>query len=289
VPGAAAASQARPQAGTAVSQSAPSPEPVSVEQDQDARETREKLEEIMKRLPPAVGRVIRLDPSLMGNESYMATYPALVTFLKQHPEVKGSPSYFFEHIGTPEFFNPSEPETREAQVIRVWRDIMQFVAVASIFIAVTAAIVWVIRTLVEYRRWYRISKIHTDVNNKLLDRFTANEDLMAYIQTPAGRRFLESAPLATDAPVRPVGAPFGRILWSVQVGVVLAAGALGLLFVSGRVIEDVAQPLFAIGVLALTVGVGFVVSAGASFLLSRRLGLIEPGGHTREHSEAEGR
>jgi uncharacterized membrane protein len=74
-----------------------------------------------------------------------------------------------------------------------------------------------------------------------------------------------------------------RILWSVQVGVVLGAGALGLLFVSNRVIDEVAQPLFAIGVLALAIGAGFVVSAGASFLLSRRLGLFEPPVTPREH------
>ena len=52
--------------------------------------------------------------------------------------------------------------------------------------------------------------------------------------------------------------------------------ASGCSYVSSRVIEEVAQPLFVLGVLALTVGVGFVVSAGASFLLSRRLGLLDP-------------
>ena len=58
-----------------------------------------------------------------------------------------------------------------------------------------------------------------------MDRFTANEDLLAYMQTPAAQRFLESAPLSLEAPSRPVGAPLSRILWSVQVGVVLGAGA----------------------------------------------------------------
>ena len=46
-----------------------------------------------------------------------------------------------------------------------------------------------------HRRWSRLSKIQTDVHNKLLDRFTSNEDLLAYIQTPVGRKFLESAPI----------------------------------------------------------------------------------------------
>ncbi len=148
------------------------------------------------------------------------------------------------------------------------------------------AVVWLIRTVVEQRRWYRTSKVHTEVHNKLLDRFTTNEDLMTYIQTDAGRRFLESAPLSIEAAPRQVGAPFSRILWSLQVGIVLATGAFGLLFVSGRVIQEIAQPIFAFGVLALTVGVGFIVSAAASLVLSRRLGLFDPATATRGPSDS---
>jgi len=287
LPAVAGAAQ-RAQTAAPATQPAP-PSTVFVEQDQDARETREKFDEVMKRLPPAVGRVLRLDPSLMSNEGYMANYPSLVAFLKQHPEIKANPGYFFEHIGSSEFWSPPQPETRDMQAVRIWRDMMQFVAIATIFTVITSAVIWIIRTLVEYRRWLRTSKVHTEVHNKLLDRFTTNEDLMAYIQTPAGRRFLESAPLAVEGPSRPMGAPFNRILWSVQVGVVLAAGALGLLFVSNRVIDEVAQPLFAVGVLALTVGAGFVVSAAASFLLSRRLGLLDTAAPPREHPQPEGR
>jgi len=106
------------------------------------------------------------------------------------------------------------------------------------------------------------------------------------MQTPAGKSFLESAPLSLDSPARPVGAPLARILWSVQAGVVLAAAGFGLLFVSGRVVDEVSQPLFAIGVLALAIGAGFVVSAAASFLLSRRLGLFEAPPAPRERVES---
>lgn len=244
--------------------------------DSDARETREKLEELLRRLPPAVGRVLRTDPSLLGNEGYLSTYPSLGAFLKQHPEVRSSPNYFFEHVGPTEFWTPGRPETREELGIRMWNDIMSGVAVGAVFLTVTFSLLWIIKTLVTYRRWHRTSKVHTEVHNKLLDRFTSNDDLMAYIQTPAGKRFLESAPVSLDEPSRPVGAPLGRILLSIQVGIVLAAGAIGLLYVSGRVLEEVAQPFYVLGVLALTVGVGFVVSAGASILLSRRLGLMNP-------------
>jgi hypothetical protein len=280
IPAAASAQQraAVPQVETA------SKTPLVIGQDEDAKETRQKLEELLRKLPPGVGRVLRIDPSLMGNENYLATYPVLAAFLKQHPEIRSNPAFFFERVGPYEFWSPSPPESREAQALRVWRDMLQVFGFGAFFVTMAFMLAWIVRTLMDQRRWNRTSKIHTEVHNKLMDRFTANEDLLAYMQTPAGRRFLESAPLSVDAPIRPVGAPLGRILWSVQVGVVLAAGAVGLLFVSNRVIDEVAQVFFAIGVLALAVGAGFVVSAAASFLLSRRLGLLEPAGVPREHT-----
>ena len=72
-----------------------------------------------------------------------------------------------------------------------------------------------------------------------------------------------------------MGAPLGRILWSVQGGVVLIAAGIGLWVVSGRVGDDAAQPLHALGVIGIALGIGFVVSAIISFVISHRLGLIE--------------
>ena len=95
------------------------------------------------------------------------------------------------------------------------------------------------------------------------------------MQTPAGRRFLESAPITLDPASRPLGAPLNRVLWSVQAGVVLALGGIGLLFISRRVIPDIAQGLWAIGILALALGAGFIVSAAIAYLLSSRLGLFD--------------
>jgi hypothetical protein len=260
---------------------------VVVTNDQDARETRADFENVLKRLPPAVGRVMRLDPSLMRNPAYLAPYPTLSAFLQSHPAVVQNPGYYLEHIDY-EFWNPREPEDAKTQGIRMWQEMMQGFAILVIFTTVTFALLWIVRTLVEHRRWYRTSKVQTEVHTKLLDRFSSNEDLMAYMQTPPGRRFLESAPLPVEGPARAMAAPLSRILWSLQAGVVLATAAIGVLFVSGRVIEEVAQPLFALGVLVLALGAGFIVSAAASYLLSRRLGLLEPPVAPREHTGVTG-
>jgi ABC-type Fe3+-siderophore transport system permease subunit len=152
---------------------------------------------------------------------------------------------------------------------------MEGLAIFSIFALVTGVLIWLVRTIIDHRRWSRVSKVQADVHTKLMDRFTANDDLLAYIQTPAGKRFLESAPLALDAGPRAISAPIGRILWSIQVGLVLAAAGFGLQYVSGSIDKNVSQPLFAMGILGVSIGAGFVLSAIVSFILSKKLGLWE--------------
>ena len=247
---------------------------VLVTNEQDARETRTDFENVLKRLPPTVGRVMRMDPSLMRNQTYLAPYPTLAAFLQAHPAVVQNPGYYLEHIEY-EFWNPREPQDARTQALRMWEEMFQGLAIFVVISTIATAVLWLLKTMIEHRRWYRTSKVQTEVHTKLLDRFTSNDDLMAYMQTPSGRRFLESAPLPIEGPAKAMTAPLSRILWSLQVGIVLATGGLGTLFVSGRVIEEIAPPLFALGVLVLALGAGFVVSAGASFVLSRRLGLLD--------------
>jgi hypothetical protein len=253
---------------------------------QDASETREAFEGLLRRLPPSVGRVFRLDASLMRNPNYLSTYPALAAFLQKHPEIINNPGYYLENV-TQQLWYPPEPRTPQSETINLWRNTIENVTIFMVFLSITGGVLWIVKSVLDWRRWSRTARVQAEVHNKLLDRFTANEDLLTYIQTPAGQKFLESAPLPVEHPTRPVGAPFTRILWSVQAGVVLATGGVGLLYVSGRVIEEVAQVLFAVGVLVLAVGVGFIVSAAAAFLLSQRLGLL-PGAAGREHSDPTG-
>jgi hypothetical protein len=60
---------------------------------------------------------------------------------------------------------------------------------------------------------------------------------------------------------------------SIQAGVIVAAAALGMLLVSGRFEGESGQSLFAMGMIAFCIGGGFIVSAGVSLFLTRRLGL----------------
>jgi hypothetical protein len=242
----------------------------------DAQRTRDDLSRILQRCPPSLRSVLALDPTLLVNQSYLAPYPALANFLNAHPEIAHNPSYYVGDGMFPRYRQP-DPANQAAELSR---DILGgLAAFASVGLAM-GLLVWLVRTLIDYRRWSRLAKVQTDVHAKLLDRFTANDDLLAYIQSPAGSSFLQSAPIKLDSGPRTVAAPLGRILWSVQAGLVLAAAGIGLEVVGGRVPNDAAQPLHALGVFAVALGLGFVISAIISYVISRRLGLIETPGQS---------
>jgi len=255
---------------------------VTVEQP-DAQRTKDELSRLLEHYPPSLRSVLALDPGLLGNQSYLVPYPALVSFLNAHPEIERNPSFY---VG--EGSAPRSPQDHAAQVLEMWKDTLAGLAVFAGFGMAIGLLVWLIRTLVDYRRWNRLAKVQTEVHSKLLDRFTANNDLFAYIQSPAGSKFLQSSPIMLDAAPRSVGAPLGRILWSVQGGVVLMAGGIGLQVVSARVADDASQPLHALGVLGIALGLGFLVSAIISFVISQRLGLIEPPASPALRTETRG-
>ena len=248
----------------------PQPQPLVVPDNRSAEEIRGQLNELLRNYPPSVAQVLRLDPSLLTRDGYLAPYPALAVFISQHPEIALQPGFY---LGRPNFDQVEDPASR---VVRGFVDMTGFVSVLGGFIAFFVLVGWLTRLVIDHRRWLRATKTQTDVHAKLFDRLTSNEDLLTYLQSPAGQHFLQSAPIALDATPRSIGAPVGRILWSVQAGTVLAVVGVGLWIAQSSVIEELSEPLFVISVLIITLGVGFALSAGIAFLLSQRLGLLEP-------------
>jgi len=104
------------------------------------------------------------------------------------------------------------------------------------------------------------------------------------MQSPAGQRFLNAAPIPVESGPRLLAAPFGRILWSVQAGVVIALLGVSLIYASGRfagseTFSEAELPLFVMGAAAMAIGAGFFISSFMAYGLSRRLGLFptQPG------------
>src|SRR5262245_18145200 len=68
--------------------------PVGPAYDANAPETQQRLQQLLQQYPPSLSRVMSLDPTLLTNQSYLETYPALAQFLAQHPEIAHNPGYF---------------------------------------------------------------------------------------------------------------------------------------------------------------------------------------------------
>ena len=248
---------------------------VPIQDDRGARDTREWFQKVMEQYPPSVREVLRLDTSLLSRPDYLATYPALAAFLEQHPEVAHNPAYF---VGTPDQ-REEGPVNAQIEAIRAWRGFGEFIPVVAIVFIITSALAGIIRTLLDQRRWQRAAKMHMEVQNKLLDRFAGSNELLAYLETPTGRTLTDlQLPGLASVAARPMDAPVSRIFWPLQTGIVVTAAGIGLSFLGRRMgFMEVSEPIAGIGALVVAIGLGFVVSAAASFLLSHRLGLVPAG------------
>jgi hypothetical protein len=239
-----------------------------------ARETRDRLHEVLDQYPPSVAQVLRLDPSLLAKPDYLSPYPTLATFLAQHPDVAHNPVFFLGEARL------NGDDGNRKQALEALQAILAGIGVFLAFLTMVSVLIWLVRAGIEYRRWQRATKIQTDAHMKLVDRLASNEDLMGYMQSPAGQRFLSSSPVAIDASPQAVSAPLNRILWSVQAGVVLTTAGAGLWLAKNGVLDEAAQVMQVVAILTMALGLGFVLSALASYGLSRQLGLVNsPANH----------
>jgi hypothetical protein len=68
------------------------------------------------------------------------------------------------------------------------------------------------------------------------------------------------------------------VLVPLQIGVVLTLLGIGLLALRHS-LPEVASPLLVFGMVVLMPGIGFIISAGITWLLASRLGLMPHGAH----------
>ena len=235
---------------------------------QPSHAVRDELTRLLQNHPPEVSRILAVDPTMLSNEPFVARYPDLADFLAKHPEVRRNPHYYTQYF---EYNTRREPGPFEQA--------LEAMGIFAVFALIAFALGWLVRTVIEQKRWNRLSRTQTEVHNKILDRFGSSEEVLAYIKSPAGSKFLESAPIPLHAEkTAPQGAPMSRIMWSIQIGVVIAVASLGMFLLSMRFGKETAHGFFALGAIAFTVGAGFIASAVVSLMLSRRLGLWQDAG-----------
>jgi hypothetical protein len=240
---------------------------------------REQLFKLL-RMSPKLTSVVARDPSLLGDQEYVSrNNPELSRFLQNHPEIARNPEFYL-------FGNLPGGANRDVQFLlqrAVWPEIggsnssrlENTLIPFLVFLIILVAILWLMRVFLENRRWGRLFKVQTDIHNKLLDKLGGSQELLTYMGTEAGRRFLELAPIPVAMEAgRRLLSPIARILTPLQLGIVSTLVSIGLLYLRSS-FQDSA-PLLLIGTVGLMLGIGFILSAGVSWALARHLGLMAP-------------
>ena len=258
--------------------------------DKEVAATQRQLVELL-RGSPTLTTVVSHDPSLLADQQYVSrNNPRLAEFLVAHPEVARNPDYYlFTHL------SPNDGSPDEALQRTVWPQYynnnrrtgfdellsdMPPVLGITVFLA---AVVWAIRLIIDNRRWSRVFKLQSEVHGRLIEKFSSSQEIAAYMQTEAGRRFLEAAPipLHAETPQRVPNA-VARVLTPIQIGIVLVLLGAGFLILR-HAGPDYETPMLVLGVLILMPGIGFIISAGITWILALRLGLM-PSASPHPHS-----
>jgi hypothetical protein len=250
--------------------------------DREVAETQKELIRLL-RLSPTLTTVVSRDPSLLSNQDYVArNNPQLAAFLTAHPEVARNPDfYLFTHM------NRGDGQPDEALERAVWPDVyrsqgrpvpfddfMRALGPLMAFVCFLGTLIWLIRVFLENRRWSRAFKLQSEVHGKLIDKFTSSQELGAYMETEAGKRFLEAAPIPVSIePSQRMPNAVARVLTPLQIGIVLVLLGIGLLLLR-HASPDFETAMLFFGTVVLMPGIGFIISAGITWLLAARLGLI---------------
>jgi hypothetical protein len=136
------------------------------------------------------------------------------------------------------------------------------IIVMSGFFSVVAFFIYAVSTTL---RRTRVARAQADIQTKLLDKFGSSQELLQYLQTDAGQRFLQPE----EGPPEPKS-PHSRILRSITAGTIMTFLGIGFVLLSRWIEEGMLVP----GVFSLAIGLGFLVSSAVAFHLSKSWGLF---------------
>jgi hypothetical protein len=109
-------------------------------------------------------------------------------------------------------------------------------------------------------------KQQNEMQKHMLDKFSSAQDFAAFMQSPAGQKYMMSVSETTAS-------PRNTILNAVRTGFVLMFGGAG--FLAGGQVDSI---IYHIGAAASLAGVGFLCAALVSYFLAKRIGLKEKEG-----------
>ncbi len=145
-------------------------------------------------------------------------------------------------------------------------DLTSIVAITSVF-GTLSFLVWVITDGLRRRRQLQVV---SDFHNKLVEKMQTPKELSDFLDSPGGAKFMDSIAMERSHPAH-------RILRATQVGIVLGAAGVGCRLVGAQnlIAAEATEGFVVLGILLMSIGVGYLVSAAVSYGLSRSLGLFD--------------
>lgn len=126
---------------------------------------------------------------------------------------------------------------------------------------------WAFKTLLNFIQQKSLTKLHYALQDKLLEKLGTSPEALEYLRSDAGERMLALA-------VKERTNPYARILTALQAGAVISLLGIGFLVLRPMVPLEGAEAFSVIGVLALSLGLGFLASSAAAYAFSKSWGLI---------------
>jgi hypothetical protein len=134
---------------------------------------------------------------------------------------------------------------------------------------------WIVTVIVNSIRHRANTRARMEIYNKLIDKFSSAPELIEFLQSDAGLRFIEEQAVEPSQPLT-------KIMSSIRLGVSLALVGIGTLAVSNTWSWEFGNELYTAvalgGTIALTAGLGFIIAAAISFKLCKLWGLIPAAG-----------
>lgn len=151
---------------------------------------------------------------------------------------------------------------------------MDFLIPIFAIVAVFGSMTYVAYVVLEAFRLRQHARLTSEFHHKLLDRVGSAQELGVLLNTEGGAKLLSS----WAARPKNGGAPHARILRAIQAGFVLLALGVGLfafVFFSPSLPLDGTHAITIFATIGVSLGVGLLLAAGASYGLSRRMGLLD--------------
>ena len=131
------------------------------------------------------------------------------------------------------------------------------------FIAFVIASAWIVIVFISSKR----EKWKFELHNKLIDKFSNINELNNFLKSDSGSDFLKSLTIEGIAPKE-------KLLKSISMGILLGVLGIAFFFV-GKIFAAESRYFNAGAIIAIALGLGYLISTVVSVILSKKWGIID--------------